>query len=159
MSKIAMSVAVLVSMMLTSGLASGEEGENPRVVAAAYLTALEASDLDRAGALFAQDSSVYETGGVEGTWQHYREHHLAPEIGAIDSFSIARQDPEIGQSEDGSMAFIAWPIEYTIELRSARTIHSKGTVTFVLVREKGEYRIRHIHWSSRPFPAKAEGEH
>ena len=151
MSKIALSVAVLVSMMLTNGLASGDEGESPRVVAAAYLSALEASDLDGAGALFAQDSSVYESGGVEGTWQHYREHHLAPEIDAIDSFSIVRQEPEIGQSEDGSMAFIAWPIEYTIEL-SDRTIHSKGTVTFVLVREEDEYRIRHIHWSSRRAP-------
>ncbi len=146
-------------MMLTSGLASAEDGESPRVVAAAYLTALEASDLDRAGALFAQDSSVYETGGVEGTWQHYREHHLAPEFGAVASFSIARQDPEVAKSEDGSMAFIAWPIEYTIDLKSARTIHSKGTVTFVLVREQGEYRIRHMHWSSRRLPVKAEDEH
>ncbi len=59
------------------------------------------------------------------------------------------RDPEEGRSADGSMAFVAWPIEYTIELKDGRVIESKGTVTFVLVKVDEEYRIRHVHWSSR----------
>ncbi len=50
------------------------------------------------------------------------------------------------------MAFVAWPIEYDIELRDGRMIESKGTVTFVLVKQDGEFRIRHLHWSSRKRP-------
>ncbi len=101
MSRIALSVAVLVSMILTSGLASGDEGESPRDVAAAYLSALEASDLDRAGALFAEDSSVYETGGVEGTWQHYREHHLAPEMALRRRVAIRMNTRSSGNRSPG----------------------------------------------------------
>ena len=75
------------------------------------------SDLDAAGKLFASESSVYETGGVE--------------------------------SDDKRLAFVAWPIEYTIVLKDERVINSKGTVTFLFVREDGEYKIRQLNWSSR----------
>ncbi|MCH7667251.1 MAG: nuclear transport factor 2 family protein [Acidobacteria bacterium] len=118
-------------------------------VAAAYLEAMEASDLDRAEALFAGESSVFESGGVEGTWQHYREHHIGAELEEIASFTIAKGEPDEVESVDGSMAFVTWPIEYTIELKEGRMIESKGTVTFVFLREEGQYRIRHLHWSSR----------
>ena len=110
---------------------------------------MEASNLDDAEALFAEQSLIFETGGVEGTWKHYREHHMGPEIDAIGSFDITKGEPEEVKSRDGSMAFVTWPIKYTIELKDGRTIHSKGTVTFILVREDKEYRIRHLHWSSR----------
>jgi hypothetical protein len=60
----------------------------PEEVAAAYFVAIQASDLDAAGRLFARESSIFETGGVEGNWQHYRDHHLGPEIDAIASFAI-----------------------------------------------------------------------
>ncbi len=126
---------------------------SPTEVAAAYLDAMEAPDLDAAGALFATESSIFETGGVEGDWTHYREHHLAPEVDSIKSFTISRGKPEEERSRDGSMAFVAWPIEYHIALADEREIDSRGTVTFVLLEEEGDLRIRHVHWSSRRKPA------
>lgn len=51
------------------------------------------------------------------------------------------------------MSFMAWPIEYRIELKDDRLIESRGTVTFLFVKEGSEYRIRHLHWSSRRKPA------
>ncbi len=121
----------------------------PQQVAAAYFSAVEGSDLDAAGRLFARESSVFETGGVEGSWRSYRDHHLGPEIGQIISFEIDRKKPEATASEDGTLALVTWPIEYKIALKDERTIRSRGTVTFVLVREEGAYKIRHLHWSSR----------
>ena len=121
----------------------------PTAVAAAYLDAMESGDLDAAEKLFAGDSSIYESGGQEGTWKHYREHHLGPEVDAVASFTISRGESESSRSQDGSMAYVAWPIEYKIELRDDRTIESKGTGTFVLTRGDDGYRIRHLHWSSR----------
>ena len=118
-------------------------------MAAAYFAAIQASDLDAAGALFAGESSIFETGGVEGTWQHYREHHLGPEVDGIADFVITLRDPEVTASADATLAVITWPIEYTISLKDERTIRSRGTVTFVLVQENGAYKIRHLHWSSR----------
>jgi len=121
----------------------------PKEVAAAYLAALEASDLDAAGRLFARESSIFETGGVEGSWQTYREHHLGPEVDGVASFSINPGEPDVTTSEDATLAIVSWPIEYTISLKDGRTIRSRGTVTFVLVHEDGAHRIRHLHWSSR----------
>ncbi len=140
----------LMVLMIPSYVSPNDEAApcEPRDVAAAYLAALQESNLDGAGRLFARVSSIFESGGVEGPWQSYREHHLGPEITAVESFSIVESDPEVVRSEDGSLALVAWPIEYTIVLKDERTIRSRGTVTFVLVREADAYKIRHLHWSS-----------
>ena len=122
---------------------------SPRAVAEAYLAALEARNLDAAGALFARESSIFEGGGVEGSWQRYREHHLGPEIGEIKTFTITRGTPEQVLSGDGSMAFVTVPLDYRIELADGKLVESKGAATFVLVREDNRYHIRHLHWSSR----------
>ena len=139
---------VVMFLSYVSSIA-GAASREPLDVAVAYLARLQGSDLDGAGKLFARDSSIYESGGVEGTWQRYREHHLGPEVAEVTSFTIVEKDPEVVKSEDGSLAFVAWPIEYTIVLKDERTIRSRGTVTFVLVRETDTYKIRHLHWSSR----------
>jgi ketosteroid isomerase-like protein len=122
---------------------------SPLAVTKSYFEAMDASDLDAAEALFATSSSIFETGGVEGSWSEYRSHHLGPEIDAIKVFSTELGDADHFSSEDGSMAFVAWPIQYHIELEDGREIDSNGTVTFVLTRESDDYRIRHLHWSSR----------
>jgi SnoaL-like domain len=144
-------VAFLVALTFVTGaVAAPPEGADPTAgeVAAAYLAAMEKSDMEAAEALFAAESSVFESGGQEGSWQHYREHHIGPELAAIKTFTISRGEPEVQESQDGSMAFVAWPIEYRIVL-DERVVESKGTVTFVLVREGKGLRIRHLHWSSR----------
>ena len=124
-------------------------GQGPKKVAAAYLDAMESGDLETAGALFAASSSIFESGGQEGDWQHYVEHHIGPELGEIKTFVIKRGEPEVQESQDQSMAFVAWPIEYRITLKDQRVIESIGTVTFVLVGGDKGFRIRHLHWSSR----------
>ena len=149
---------LLAAFAAAPTLAPASADENPKTpteTAPAYLAAMEASDLDAAEALFASDSLIFETGGVEGTWKNYRDHHIGPELDAIESFVISRTEPTESKSADGSMAFVAWPIEYTIRLTDERLIESRGTVTFVLEQQEGRYKIRHLHWSSRrKSPAK-----
>jgi hypothetical protein len=90
-----------------------------------------------------------ETGGVEGSWANYRSHHIGPELASIDTFKTTLGEPDSFTSKDGSMAVVTWPIEYRIRLKDKRLIESRGTVTFVMVGEDDDYRIRHLHWSSR----------
>lgn len=118
---------------------------------------MEDSDLEAAEALFAADSLIFETGGVEGTWSEYREHHIGPELDAIESFVMTRARPSEQKSADGTMAFVAWPIEYTIKLDDGRVIQSRGTVTFVLENHGRHFMIRHLHWSSRKRPTPEGG--
>ncbi len=146
------SLALFVTLLVpTVGGAAARS--DPTQVAARYFEAMQSSDLFAAGKLFSQASSVFESGGREGSWTEYREHHIGPEIDQIKSFSIIRGGPETVASKDSSMAFVAWPIEYRIDLKDGKVIESRGTVTFILVKEAGsEYRIRHLHWSSRRKP-------
>ena len=129
----------------------------PTETAAAYLAAMEASDLEAAEDLFAADSLIFETGRVEGSWSQYRGHHIGPELDAIDSFVMAHARPTERKSADGTMAFVAWPIEYMIKLNDGRVIQSRGTVTFVLENHGHHFMIRHLHWSSRKRPAPEGG--
>lgn len=145
----------LLAAALLAAPATGQEKKTPArpttptEVASAYLETMDTGDLEMAESLFARKSSIFEAGGEEGTWQHYREHHIGPELAEFSSFKTTRGKPEEEISADGSMAFVAWPIEYRIVQKDGKSGDSKGTVTFVLVREGDAYRIRHMHWSSR----------
>ena len=152
------SAAQAAILVLLTGFASSEavwpDGaigaeHGPTEVASAYLAVMESGDLEAAEALFAGHSSIFESGGQEGDWQHYREHHIGPELAEIRTFSISQGEPEVQESQDGSMAFVAWPIEYRITLEDQRVVESIGTVTFVMVRGDKGFLIRHLHWSSR----------
>ena len=90
----------IVLVLFGAGIALAETGPGetpvqPREVSAAYLAAIQARDLDAAGALFTRDSTIFETGGEEGTWQHYRDHHLGPELDAIKTFEFFDTQTEI----------------------------------------------------------------
>lgn len=146
-----------VLALFVSPARAEESPKTPTEVAGAYLAAIEASDLDAAEALFAADALIFETGGVEGTWSNYRDHHIGPELEAIESFSMTHAQPTEQKSADGTMAFVAWPIEYTIKLGDGRVIESRGTVTFVLENHGHHFMIRHLHWSSRKRPAPTAG--
>lgn len=143
---------LIVALLATPAVAQEKAKPRPSTpteVASAYLDAMDTADLDRAEALFAKESSIFEGGGEEGTWKHYREHHIGPELAEFSSFKTTKGKPEEEVSADGSMAMVAWPVENHILLKDGKTVESKGTVTFVLVREADAYRIRHLHWSSR----------
>ena len=142
-------VLALAAAPLAADPQHAASASSPQAVAVAYLAALEAKDLDAAGALFAAESSIFEGGGEEGSWQRYREHHLGPEIGEVKTFTIRRGAPEEVLSADGSMAFVTMPMEYRIELAGGKVVESTGAATFVIVRESERYLIRHLHWSSR----------
>ncbi|MGH1348839.1 MAG: nuclear transport factor 2 family protein [Nannocystales bacterium] len=126
---------------------------DPFAVVRLYLEANAAGDLDAAALLVTDESVVFESGGDEGSWSHYREHHLGPEVAMFAEFDIRSGDPQVSLSTDRSLASVTLPIEYDIELKDGREIESRGTVTFVLRYEGTQYLIEHIHWSSRPRAA------
>ena len=126
------------------------ERPDPAETVRAYLDATTAGDLDQAAALIRDESVVFESGGNEGTWAHYRDHHLGPEIDMFKSFDLRTGEMRVSASDDASLALVTAPIEYDILLINDRQISSVGTVTFALRYEADRYTIEHIHWSSRP---------
>ena len=97
-------------------------------------------------------SEVFESGGVEGTYAHYIEHHLGPELGEFKSFAFS--DYEIDAKVDSPYAFTTETYIYTIVLNpndkgETRTIRKKGVATSVLKKMDGEWKIIKTHTSSR----------
>ena len=60
-----------------------------REVLSRYKAAIERLDATGTEALFTEDSAVFETGGVEGTYSQYVAHHLGPELAAFRSFAFS----------------------------------------------------------------------
>ena len=114
---------------------------------AQYKKAIESRDLSGAEALFAPDAQIFESGGVEGNFAHYRDHHLAPELKAFKSFAF--RDYKISIRGEGDVAIATETYSYSIVLASGETIERDGVATSVLKWTSGHWQIISLHSSSR----------
>lgn len=117
-----------------------------------YKDALQNLTTEGTFELFTKDSEVFESGGVEGTYSHYIEHHLGPELGHFKSFAFS--DYKIDVQIDASYAFTTETYIYTIVLNPddngrSRTIKKKGVATSILKKADGKWKIIKTHSSSR----------
>ena len=117
-----------------------------------YKNALQNLTTEGTFDLFLEDSKVFESGGEEGTYTNYIEHHLGPELGHFKSFTFS--DYEIDVQVDGAYAFTTETYVYTIVLKpndkgEGRTISKKGIATSILKKVDGKWKIVKTHSSSR----------
>lgn len=114
---------------------------------AQYKQAIESRDLADVEALFAPDAQIFESGGVEGNFVHYRDHHLSPELKAFKSFAF--QNYKVSVRGEGDVAIATETYSYTIALLSGETIARDGVATSVLKWTDGKWQIISLHSSSR----------
>lgn len=108
--------------------------------------ALAAGDSAAALALLAQDVVVLESGGIE-TRDEYRSQHLTADIAFAQAVPSQRRPVTVRVRGD-----VAWASSTSTtqgEYRG-RQINSAGAALIVLSRERDGWKIRAIHWSSRP---------
>jgi ketosteroid isomerase-like protein len=122
------------------------------IVMKAYKDALQNLTTEGTFELFTEDSEVFESGGVEGSYAHYIEHHLGPELGHFKSFTFS--DYEIDAQVDDIYAFTTETYVYTIVLKpndqgESRTIVKKGVATSILKKIDEKWKIIKTHSSSR----------
>jgi ketosteroid isomerase-like protein len=119
-----------------------------------YKQSLESLDAAQAKNLFTADSAVFESGGVEGTYAHYLEHHIGPELAEFAEFSF--RDYKIEVRLDPPFALTTESYIYKIVLKEdGKVIEKKGVATSVLKKINGEWKIIQTHMSSRNLPKKA----
>lgn len=113
-----------------------------------YNSAVESLNVEGTDKLFTSDSKVYESGGSEGTYAHYLEHHLTPELKEFKSFTFSDYKADV--QVEGAYAFAVETYNYTIVLAKDNSeVKRKGVATSVLRKEKGEWKIMMSHNSSR----------
>lgn len=127
--------------------ASTPDYQTATATLAQYKQAIESRDLSGAEALFAPDAQIFESGGIEGNFAHYRDHHLAPELKAFKSFVF--RDYKVSVRGEGDVAIATETYSYTIVLPSGETVARDGVATSVLKWTSGKWQIISLHSSSR----------
>lgn len=123
------------------------ESEQAKAVLVAYRTALVERDAAAMHALFHEDSLVFENGKAEGSFAHYMEHHLGPELGKFTEFAFINPTVEVRTA--GHVAFGHETFGYTIALKDGRVIEREGVATSVLTHGDDGWKIVQYHSSSR----------
>lgn len=112
-----------------------------------YKSAIERLDPTGTSALFAGDSAIFETGGVEGTYAQYLDHHLGPELKAFKAFAFS--DYKVTVRFEGPIALATETYNYRIETKSGEIAERRGVATSVLKKIGGQWRILSMHNSAR----------
>ena len=119
-----------------------------KLVLKQYSNAVEKLDVASTEKLFTADSKIYESGGSEGSYAHYLEHHLVPEFKEFKSFKY--NDYKVDVKVDGNYAFATETYSYVIVVAKDNTeVKRKGVATSVLKKTKGKWKIMISHNSSR----------
>ncbi len=130
------------------------EKEAVKSVMKSYKDAIQNLTSEGTTELFTDDATVFESGGSEGTYAHYLEHHLGPELGHFNSFIFS--DYTIDVQVDLPYAFVSESYIYTIDIKpneekgtEGRIIKKRGVATSDLKKIDGTWKITKTHSSSR----------
>ena len=122
--------------------------EAVKLVLKKYSDAVEKLNVVGTENFFTPDSQIFESGGSEGTYAYYLEHHLTPEFKEFTSFKYS--DYKVNVQIDGKYAFATETYGYTIIIAKDKSeVKRKGVATSVLKKINGEWKIMISHNSSR----------
>ena len=139
---------LLLLLSTTSIFAQDKDTDAVKTVLKQYNTAIEKLNVTGTEKLFISDSKIYESGGNEGSYAHYLEHHLASEMKEFKSFTFS--DYKVDVNVSGEYAFSTETYNYTIVVaKDNKVLKRKGIGTSVLRKMNGEWKIMVSHNSSR----------
>lgn len=155
---VAATLLVVLSAIGSSGVSLGASAAvadiagdaRPAVaVVEAFTQALQRGDLRRVADLLDPSLIVFESGSAEISREEYLGHHAKEDVQFLAHVQV-----ELLRRRANVVGDFAWVAsESVIHLRRDGKPKALLTAeTFVLRREAGEWRIVHIHWSSRLRP-------
>jgi uncharacterized protein (TIGR02246 family) len=118
-----------------------------RAVLAQYKSAIERLDATGTERLFTADSTIFETGGVEGNYANYLAHHLGPELKEFRAFKFS--DYKIDVRFEGPLALATESYTYRIDPKTGEPAVRRGVATSVLKKVSGRWKILSMHNSAR----------
>jgi ketosteroid isomerase-like protein len=145
--------AALVLLLASAAPAAGQSSTDSVAALGTvqrFHDALTRGDSAAALDLLADDAVILESGGRESKTE-YREHHMPGDI-AFTRAVPSRPGPR-NVTVEGDVAWVASTSTATGEYRG-RNIDVRGAELIVLSRGPQGWRIRAIHWSSRPRTGK-----
>jgi len=125
----------------------------------AYRDAIQNLTVENTDQLFVEDSQLFESGGSEGNYATYKEHHLGPELKYFKSFTFNDYKADIKVDLPYAFATETYVFEIVIAAnkekgREERIIRKKGVATVDLKKVDGNWKIVKYHSSSRDAKPK-----
>lgn len=128
--------------------ATVEAAAQPAVaVVEAFSKALQAGDLKRAGALLAPDVLILESGGAERSREEYLGNHAISDAAFLKGAHV--QVKQRTARVQGALAWVGTESEIHAT-KDGKPLTLRSTETMILKKTGNDWRIVHIHWSSRP---------
>ena len=127
--------------------ASDRNAAEVRDVLATYKAAIERLDMRGTERLFTPDSRIFESGGDEGSYKHYLEHHLGPEFAEFKTFRF--NDYKIEVRFEGPVAITIETYGYRIVPKAGAPADRIGVQTSVLRQTEAGWKVINMHSSSR----------
>lgn len=143
-------IILTLLLLSTASLHAADNADQAAVkaVLTAYNQALTTLDAAKAKDLFTADSAVFESGGVEGTYAHYLEHHIGPELAEFKEFSYRNYTVEVRL--ESPLALTTESYVYRIVLKdTGRVVEKQAVTTSVLKKMPDGWKIIQTHTSSR----------
>lgn len=135
----------------TGGAAVSRQAKADRTaveqVLSRYKAAIERLDPRGTEQLFAPDSTIFETGGAEGSYANYLAHHLGPELKEFRSFRFSNYKVDV--RFEGPVALATESYDYRIETKAGEVAERRGVATSVLKKVSGEWKFVSMHNSAR----------
>ncbi len=111
-----------------------------------FAKALQQGDVQGVRNALAKNVLIYESGGVEASLEEYASHHM----GADMKFLAGMETELLSRHEftEGNMAVVT-TLTRMRGMYRGKTVDNRSTETLVLNRIEGQWKIIHVHWSSR----------
>lgn len=132
-------------------LAANATTLTPVATVNAFHTALASGNTRAALDLLAEDVLIFESGGIERSRAEYASHHLAAD--AAYSAAVRRTLVDRSNGNAGDAAWVT-SVETVAGVYRGRAINSRSVETMLLRQVAGQWRISHIHWSSKDITPK-----
>ena len=147
----------IVASLVALGAAGLSAQTGPSDIAAffkAYDAAFNARDIEKLATMYHADVTIFEGAGINRGWADYRDNHLGPELKSFQDLAWAHSNIVVHMLGE-SAAYVT--ADYTIKYKvGERAVDSGGIATHVLLKEGGQWRIRHSMTAARRRPAGGE---
>lgn len=112
-----------------------------------FSKSLQTADFKRVGELLAEDALILESGGAERSRAEYLGHHAISDAMFLKGAHVQLKQ-RVARVE-GSFAWVGTESELHAT-KDGKALTLLSTETMVLKKMGADWRIVHIHWSSRP---------
>lgn len=106
--------------------------------------ALQSGNGKQARALLADDVTIYESGNVERSADEYAAHHLAADMAYLAQMQVTTLEQQVSINGDTAVSISR---SHTKGTYKGKARDHQGMETIILQLQKGQWKIKHIHWS------------